>query len=237
MLDLGTGLRYFGRTQPHDGTFSATALLSHLHWDHLQGLPFLTPLLVKGSILNVVAPIQDDGRSLEKAIIDAISPPTFPVEITQLPGTLTYRESGDETFNIGGFEVISRFVPHVGPTLGFRIQWRDKVIVYIPDHQQPFDGSLDLTDGARELMDGADLLIHDAQYLPEEFARRSQWGHCTTEFAVQAARQSRVKHLVLFHHDPARTDDTLDRVSAALGAETGNSIRLTTAHEGLIIHV
>jgi ribonuclease BN (tRNA processing enzyme) len=86
-------------------------------------------------------------------------------------------------------------------------------------------------------MRDAALLIHDAQYLPEEFPRRSNWGHCTTEFAVQGARRSNVKHLALFHHDPGRTDDSLDRIHDALDAETGKSMRLSTAREGLTLEI
>lgn len=236
ILDVGTGLRYFAKTLPHNQPIHVNVLLSHLHWDHLQGLPFFVPLLFDTTEVHLVAPKQE-GITTGEAIRRAITPPTFPVELDALAGTITYADAGDETFKIGGFTITSRFVPHVGPTLGFRIQWQDKVVVYIPDHQQPEDGSVEFTEGAMELMHEADLLIHDAQYLPEEFARRSNWGHCTTEFAVQGARRSRVKHLALFHHDPTRNDDTLDRIHEALDAETGKSIKLSTAREGLTLEV
>jgi ribonuclease BN (tRNA processing enzyme) len=211
-------------------------LLTHLHWDHIQGLPFFPPLLHDTTKVHVVAPLQE-GMDVAEAMRRAVTPPVFPVELDALSAAITYEGVGDETFTLGGFEITARNVPHVGPTLGFRIKWHDKVITYIPDHQQPSDGAVEFTDGVLELMHEADLLIHDAQYLPEEFARRSNWGHCTTEFAVQGARRSRVKHLALFHHDPGRSDDTLDRIHEALDAETGKSMQLTTAREGLTLEI
>lgn len=236
ILDLGTGLRYFGRTLPHRAPADVNVLLTHLHWDHIQGLPFFAPLLHDETKVHVVAPLQEDV-DVREAMRRAVTPPVFPVELDALAADISYRGVGDETFDLDGFEITSRFVPHVGPTLGFRIKWQDTVVVYIPDHQQPFDGAVEFTDGVLELMHEADLLIHDAQYLPEEFARRSNWGHCTTEFAVQGARKSRVKHLALFHHDPGRTDDSLDRIHEALDAETGKSMKLSTAREGLCLEV
>ncbi len=236
ILDLGTGLRYFARTLPHGKPANVNVLLSHLHWDHIQGLPFFAPLLHEETKVHVVAPKQDDC-DLEEAMRRAITPPIFPVELNALAATITYQPVTNETFKIDGFDITSRAVPHVGLTLGFRVQWQDKVVTYIPDHQQPLNGAVEFTDGALELMRDADLLIHDAQYLPEEFPRRSNWGHCTTEFAVQGARRSNVKHLALFHHDPGRTDDSLDRIHDALDAETGKSMRLSTAREGLTLEI
>lgn len=235
-FDLGTGARYFGRSQPHDGTFRGTCLLSHLHWDHTQGLPFFTPLLNEGSELDVYAPAQDDGRTVEEVMNATIRPPLFPVSIEQLPGTVRFHDQADGTFHLGDVKVTSRLVPHVGPTLGYRVEWGGKSIAYLSDHQQPYDGSFGISDGAREIAEGADLLIHDSQYTPHEFAMKATWGHCTIDYAVWLAQQCRVGTLALFHHDPTRTDEALDELHrCAVGFGEARGLAVVAAYEGLTI--
>ena len=238
LFDLGTGLRYFGATQPHDGTFRGTCLLSHLHWDHTQGLPFFTPMLQTGAVLDVYGPVQDDGRTVAEVFDTTIRPPTFPIGIDMFPGTFRFHDLGDDDFELGELKVRSRIVPHVGATLGYRIEWRGRSIAYISDHQQPFDGGFRVTDGAMELVDGVDLLIHDSQYTQDEFARKYNWGHCTVEYAVWLAVKAKVKTLALFHHDPTRLDDELDALhacSAKVGRLAG--VDVLTAREGLVVDV
>ena len=99
---------------------------------------------------------------------------------------------------------MSRLIPHVGTTCGYRVTWNGASVAYLSDHQQPGIDVFEMSDGARELCEGVDLLIHDAQYTPEEFAVKSTWGHCTVEYAVWLAAECGVKTLALFHHDPTR---------------------------------
>lgn len=236
IFDLGTGLRYFGLTQANDGTFRGTCLLTHLHWDHTQGLPFFSPLLREGAELDIYAPAQIDGRPVVDAFRHIIAPPMFPVPLDHLSGTVHFHDLGEETMKIGSFDVTSRFIPHNGPTLGYRIDTGTATVAYLPDHQQPQDGSLRLTAGALELADGVDYLIHDAQYTPDEFRLKRDWGHCTVAFALQLAIEAGVRTLVLFHHDPIRDDQSLDiqhRETVELADERG--IRIITAREGLVL--
>ncbi len=235
---MGTGLRYFGSRQPHDGSFRGTCLLSHLHWDHTQGLPFFTPMLKPGSELDVYGPAQDDGRTVGQVFASTVRPPLFPISLEQFPGTIRFHDVSDDDFEVGSIKVRSRFVPHVGPTLGYRIEWRGRSIAYISDHQQPYDGSFSASDGARELVEGVDLLIHDSQYTLPEFAMKSTWGHCTVDYAVWLATQARVKRLALFHHDPMRNDDAVDemQVCAARIAERFG-VEVVAAREGLTLDV
>lgn len=237
-FDLGTGARYFGAELARHGTFHGTCLLSHLHWDHTQGLPFFTPLLREGSTLDVYAPAQDDGRSVEEVMTTVIRPPVFPVTIDQLPGAVRFHDTADSEFQIGEIRVIARTVPHVGPTLGYRVEWGGRSVAYLSDHQQPHDGSFAVSDNARELVDGVDLLIHDAQYTPSEFARKSTWGHCTIDYALWLAEHCGVGTLALYHHDPTRTDEALDEVgrSAEVAAADGG-FKAFAAHEGLTVDV
>lgn len=237
-FDLGTGARYFGSTLPHDGTFRGTCLLSHLHWDHTQGLPFFTPLLHKGSELDVYAPAQEDGRTVASVMTTVIRPPLFPVTIDQLPGTVRFHDVADDEFSVGSIKVMSRFVPHVGPTLGYRIEWGGRSVAYISDHQQPYDGSFSVSDGARELVEGVDLLIHDSQYTSREFAQKSTWGHCTVDYAIWLARHCQVGRLALFHHDPSRTDLALDEAQRCAVVDGGTlGLEVFAASEGLTVEV
>lgn len=237
-FDIGTGARYLATSLPVDGSFRGVCLLSHLHWDHVQGLPFFGPLLAAGSELDVYAPAQPDGRTVAEAMDEAIRPPLFPVGIGQLPGTVRFHDVVDGTFEIGPAEVTARSVPHIGPTLGYRVSWAGRSVVYLSDHQQPTDGSFAATDAALELAARADLLVHDAQFTPAEFADRSTWGHCTIDYAVWFALEAGVRSLALFHHDPGRTDDHLDLLTLEAvrrGADRG--LEVFAAREGLCVDV
>ncbi len=164
VLDLGTGLRSYGRTQPHDGSFQATALVSHLHWDHVQGLPFFGPVLVPGARLDIYGPPQADGRTVHDAMDVFFRPPYFPIRVTDLPSEIRVHDCPDGEFTVGEALVRHALIPHVGPTNGYRITWGGATVAYLPDHQQPLDGSHEVSEEALELCHGADLLIHDAQY-------------------------------------------------------------------------
>ncbi len=226
LLDLGTGLRYYGMSRAAGETFRGSCLLTHLHWDHAQGLPFFRGALTPGAEFDIYGPQQDDGRSLEDAVRAFLSPPHFPVPLEGLPGKIRFHDVGDgEELRIGGVEVVARLVPHNGPTLGYRITVGGVAIAYIPDHQMPYDGSFAIVDAVRTLIDGVDLLIHDAQYLPEEFEAKRDWGHCTAEFAAWVAAEGHVRRLALFHHDPLRDDDALDAFEARFAREAAPSGR------------
>ena len=238
LFDMGTGLRYFGKKVPADELFRGSCLLSHLHWDHVQGLPFFTPLLREGSSLDVYGPAQADGRSLDEVVSFTIRPPLFPVSVDELPGEVRFHDTADCDFTIGAFNVMARLIPHLGPTLGFRVEFNGHSVAYLSDHQQPFDGSLSAAPGALELVDGVDLLIHDSQYTQPEFAAKSTWGHCTIDYAVWLAGQGGVKKLALFHHDPSRRDDDLDglwRCAAQMGEAQG--VEVIAASEGLAVDI
>jgi phosphoribosyl 1,2-cyclic phosphodiesterase len=212
LLDLGTGLRFFGETQPEDGSFRGAALVSHLHWDHVQGLPFFVPILRPGASFDIYAPSQEDGRSVAEAFDAFMRAPYFPVGIAQLPGEIRFHDLDEGPVKIGAALVTALSIPHVGRTFGYRIEWAGASVAYLPDHQQPADGGFDVSEAALELADGVDLLIHDAQYTVPEFAKKSNWGHCTYEYAMWVAKRGRVGSVALFHHDPIRSDDALDEV-------------------------
>ncbi|MFT3853868.1 MAG: MBL fold metallo-hydrolase [Ilumatobacteraceae bacterium] len=236
LLDLGTGLRYFGRTCAMDGSFRANCLLSHLHWDHTQGLPFFAPLLCSGAQMDVYAPAPDDGRSLDDVFAGTICPPLFPVTLGDFAGTMRFHDTEPSRFRIGGYDVLAAEIPHVGRTFGYRVTLDGRSVAYLSDHQQPHDGSFSVSDEALELVEGVDLLIHDSQYTVSEFARKATWGHCTYEYALWLAGHAGVRRLAMFHHDPNRTDDQLDdiaRCGSSIAAHHG--YELIVAREGLTV--
>jgi phosphoribosyl 1,2-cyclic phosphodiesterase len=239
VLDLGTGLRFWGETQPQDGTFHATALLTHIHWDHVQGLPFFVPALQPGAVLDVYGP-PDGGMTLEQAFDEFMRPPFFPVRVRDLLGEINFHDVTDTDLAIGGAKVRVRPVPHTGATNGYRIEWEGSSVAYISDHQSPreADGEgEDIAEAVLELCDGVDLLIHDTQYWPAEWANKRDWGHCTVDYAVRVAKATGAHRLVLFHHDPGHDDADVDRMLAhARAAAAGSGVEeVLAAAEGLTI--
>ncbi|HEX2038975.1 MAG TPA: MBL fold metallo-hydrolase [Acidimicrobiales bacterium] len=235
LFDLGTGLRLLAASQPHDGTFRGTALLTHIHWDHVQGLPFFPPVDRPGARLDVYGPAQEGG-TLAEVFDDFMRPPYFPVQFSDLRGDIRFHDVLDDDFEVGSAKVKVRPVPHCGPTLGYRVDWQGVSIAYVSDHQAPL-GLDTVADAVVELCEGVDLLIHDAQYTPEEFAEKSHWGHCTIDYAVLVARESGVRRLCLFHHDPAHSDDQMDRLlegARRTGARLGVD-EVTAAYEGMTL--
>ena len=235
VFDLGTGLRPYGLR--NEGDFHGSVLLTHLHWDHVQGLPFFTPLHREGSTLDVYGPRQTEGP-LGEVFTRMMQPPFFPIEPKQLAGDVRFHDTGDDDFPVGTAKIRSRWVRHVGPTLGFRVEWNGVSIAYVPDHGpgcSPDDPDDYVPHEMLELCDGVDVLIHDAQHTHEEYGPKRHWGHCTIEYAVRVARESGARKLVLFHHDPAHGDDDLDRILKAAQdhAAAENAPDVIAAYEGL----
>ena len=238
VLDLGTGLRLWGETQAQDGSFRAAALVTHIHWDHVQGLPFFVPALKPGSRFDIYGP-SDHGMTLAEAFDEFMRPPFFPVRVRDLLGEIVFHDLGEDDIAIGNAKVRSRLVPHTGATHGYRIDWDGVSVAYISDHQSPrsdeSDGEGDsIAESVLELCDGVDLLIHDAQYWPDEWTTKRDWGHCTGDYAARVARESGAHRLVLFHHDPAHDDAEVDRMLEHVGA-LAQVDEVIAAAEGLTI--
>lgn len=236
VLDLGTGLRYYGERLVAQGVsaFVGTALLTHLHWDHVQGIPFFTPLLNPDSNLRLVGPPQT-GSTLAAEIESFVKPPLFPVHLDVLPGCVEFVETDStQQIDVGSCTITTAPVPHCGTTNGYRIQNTIGSVAYISDHQQPSDGSFRVTDEVVELCQDVDVLIHDAQYSAEEFSGRLDWGHSTPDYALEVARVSGAKRLVLFHHDPTHSDAWVKDTEAEIAARAeAHGIEVIAAYEGL----
>lgn len=222
ILDLGTGLRPLGleleqRRAGEPTTW--TALLTHLHWDHLIGLPFFPPVLRPGAHLDVYGPTQD-GATIQQVVDTVVKPPFFPVQVDELHGSIAFHEIDRGDLAVGSAKVLVRPVPHVGHTLGFRIEADGASVAYLSDHQAPGDMHA-IAPSVLELCDGADVVIHDAQYTDEEFPAKADWGHSTPAYAVRVAAEAGARTLVLFHHDPLHADAKLDRMTVEAGRSPG----------------
>ena len=217
ILDAGTGIRRLAGTL-HRSLRRVDILLTHLHMDHIQGLGFFGPLYNPEIAVHLWGPASTT-RSLQARLTRYLSPPLFPVHLRDLPCQLSLHEVPCGDFAIGEFHVSAALVCHPNPTVGYRIATSGATLTYLPDHEpalgvQRFPFSKDWTSGYA-LATGADCLIHDAQYSQDEYAERIGWGHSSLEQAFQFAQLAEVQHLVPFHHDPAHTDDDLDRLMAA----------------------
>jgi len=176
---------------------------------------------------------------LEASFDTFMNPPFFPICIHDMPGEITFHDTSTGSFDVGPVRVTACEVPHVGTTFGYRIDWGGVSVAYVSDHQQPVDDPRHVDEAVLELVDGVDLLIHDAQFTPEEFAERSNWGHCTVDYALEVAHQAAVGELVLFHHDPAHCDGTIDGILAtaverAVDLDIGS---VTAAMEGRTVQL
>ena len=228
ILDAGTGLRALGNERMAGGPRHSTILLSHLHWDHVCGLPFFTPIYVPGHKVEIasgpngVMPTEEAIRSLFKA-------PFFPVDFADLGGQVTARElRASERFTIGDIDITMARLNHPDPVYGFRLEHGGRSIVYATDteHFACVDPAL------HKLAAGADILVYDAQYTPEEYPAKVGWGHSTWQAGVELARAAGVAQLVLFHHDPGRTDAQLAAIEAAARAELPGTV---AAREGAVL--
>ncbi len=210
LLDAGTGLRHLERLA--DQPFRGSVLLSHLHWDHIQGLPFARLLDHPDSKVEVFVPW--DRIPAHEIMTRFMSPPLFPIAPEGLKGDWTFRDARPGRLEVETFEVEVLEVPHKGGrTFGYRVADARRTLAYVPDHATR-PGQLD-PDLVEALMD-VDLLIHDGQHLDGEARARSYLGHSTVGYAIDLARETGAEDLVLFHHDPGRTDDQLDTLAEGL---------------------
>jgi phosphoribosyl 1,2-cyclic phosphodiesterase len=239
VFDLGTGLRNYGEHVA--GEFHGAVMLTHLHWDHVQGLPFFVPLHRPGSAVDIYGPRQDGG-ALGDVFAQLMRPPFFPIRPNDLGGDVRFHDTGDDDFPVGHAKVRSRWVRHVGPTLGFRVDWNGASVAYIPDHGPgccPDDPDDYVPHEVLELCDGVDLLIHDAQHTAAEWGPKRDWGHCTIDYAVHVAREAGAHKLALFHHDPAHGDNAIDVITRDANdiASKFGAPEVVAAYEGLRVHL
>ena len=212
IIDAGTGIRLLGLDLARRPTerLIAVLLFSHTHWDHIQGLPFFTPATERQTRVVILGERRMDRR-LEQILADQMVDAYLPFTLEDLQADLLIKEVHDgEKLIIGNStSVLPRRLNHPGGVFGYRITCDSRTVVYASDISHPKDKpDPRVVDLARD----ADLLIHDAQYTPEEKQRYADWGHSSWTDAVAVAEQANVRRLALFHHDPLHTDDELDEI-------------------------
>ena len=250
ICDCGTGVRALGSwLMGHAASpLDATILLSHTHWDHIQGFPFFAPLFIPGNNITVCGPMGASG-SLPEVLAGQMEFTYFPVELAQLGAHIEYRDLTEGVHDLAGVRVSAQYLNHPAIALGYRIEADGVAVLYMCDHEPYWEplwrsgaepGKLEsiLHEGDRRhaaFMQNADIVIHDAQYTPEEYPAKKNWGHSTWTHVTLMAAAANVKHLFLTHHDPTHDDEFLDRIEAeaqAIATATGSGLRVHCAREG-----
>ncbi len=225
ILDAGNGLQCVSPLLGGE-PFIGTILLTHLHWDHVLGLPFFAAADRRDARLHVVLPEQESGKDAESVLAGMMSPPYFPVGPTELRGHWTFATITPGEHQLEGFTVLVREVPHKGGrTFGYRISDGHSTLTYMPDHCPTMFGPGEHGFGeyhaaALELARDADVLVHDAQLFPEELAAEADFGHAVADYSVELARRAGARAVALFHHRYNRTDDMLDDLARRLASDS-----------------
>ena len=255
MLDCGTGARVLGNhlLATASGPISASILLTHTHWDHIQGFPFFAPLFVPGNHFDVYGP-EKCHLSLHDVLSGQMEHHYFPVELDQLAARITYKDLTEGTHEIAGLKVAAHPMNHPSPTLGYRFECNGVSVLYLSDHE-PFaegvwrkgaepgrmESILDPGDRKHaEYMKNADVLIHEAQYTPEEYPSKRNWGHSTYSYVVELAAAAGVRRLFLTHHDPSHDDAfvaDIEQRARHLANSLGTTMEVSCAYEGCEIEV
>ncbi len=234
LFDLGTGIREFGEAAR--GPVQATIFISHYHYDHLQGLPFFTPIFDPRSRFTIRGPTRN-GRTVKEVISGQMQQPFFPVTAEMVfRAQLDYQAfSAGDRVHIGKGVISAIETNHPGGNLAYRVDVGGKSLVYATDTEHGTDRDAQLAEFAR----GADVLIYDAMYTEDEYLGRNGtakvgWGHSTWQTAVKVADDANIGTLVLFHHEPTRSDDSLDALMKEVRKVRKNTI---AAREGLQLDV
>jgi phosphoribosyl 1,2-cyclic phosphodiesterase len=244
ILDAGTGIRGLGKrlAGAQAPEVRAHIVLSHAHWDHIQGLPYFAPFFRPGNVITVWGPKQGE-IGMDAILRQLMQPVVFPVPLDALAAQLEVKHVNADPIRTEGCVITSMRVRHPAVTLGYRLALPGGVsVVYVTDDELGKAGDYDVGPDWRRrflrFIGDADLLIHDAMYTPEEYRTHAGWGHSTFVEAVELAREAGAKRLALFHHEPEHTDDATDAIAAEareLAARGGCRLEILAAAEGMQI--
>jgi phosphoribosyl 1,2-cyclic phosphodiesterase len=238
ILDAGTGIRALGLdliAEFGDRPIAATVLISHTHWDHIQGLPFFSPAFSAKNEVRVVA-ARGWGSTVARALRQQMDPISFPIPLEQLRGLREVEELASDGAVHGAFHIAVTKLNHPGGCAGFRIEAHGGSFAYLPDHER-FENPAD-TDALAEFVREVDLLVLDTQYTEEEFQRRRGWGHGCVPDSVALALNAGVRQLAFFHHDPAHDDNQIDAMikgGRALAREEALIVRAAKENETIVL--
>lgn len=211
IVDAGTGIRRLGNKLIQEERYQYYFIFTHSHWDHLMGFPFFMPLYSEHYDIRIQrCPFQSKMKSILSKVME---PPNFPVKYSDLKAKIIYEEACPATFEIGSVSISSIPISHPNTGSGYKFIEDGKTFVFLTDNELGFihPGGLKFQD-YREFSSGADLLIHDAEYTPEEYKKEKEWGHSDYTDVLDLAIESGVKKLGLFHLNRERTDREMDKI-------------------------
>lgn len=232
VIDGGTGIINLAASLKQEGggrPLSVNVLLTHFHWDHIQGLPFFAPLYDAKNQFRFYS--ERPTAAIAEILEGQMSRPYFPVPFETLGAHREFVDTRDQEIRLGDLHIRSFPINHPQGACGYRVEANGAVVVHVSDHEH---GDARIDAGIREQAQGADVLIYDAQYTPEEYATKRGWGHGTYAEAARVARECGVGQLVLFHHDPGHDDDSLRAIVAAARQDFENT---EAAREGWTIRL
>lgn len=266
IIDAGTGIKPLGDfIMKYDAdpyrNLDLSILLSHTHWDHIQGFPFFAPAYEESTNIKFFGPVNFSDKLEEILIGDAIKK-YFPIKLDEMKAKLSFRELQESTFSIGNFNISTTYMNHPILDLGYRIEYNGKIVVTMYDtepYRNTFANQYDEMDDFDKMVfaeaedevnkrltkhkqhaKGADLLIYDAQYKENEYQTKLGWGHSYIEYAVDMAIEAGAKILTLFHHDPLRADNQVDDIqqeATRYAREKGSNLIVFCARERLEVTI
>lgn len=249
IIDAGSGIRDLGNFMMGNdlpkGPMKTEIFLSHTHWDHIMGFPFFTPIYIPGTELKVYGPVSYEQDTLEKIVGGQLTYRYFPVRQTELGADITYIELKEGEIDLGdGIKVTTKYLNHPILALGYRIEYKGKIFctaydtepfqnIFITDTDDPSydeamaeEGELvaqEQNEVLQQFLSGADLVVYDSQYTEDEYKNgKAGWGHSYFEYVCPLAKKNNIKSLALFHHEPMRTDEQMDKLAEKFCQPGGN---------------